>query len=76
MLWYIMLGYFMYQNKNVTNLSKLYLLPNINAGIPVIFNCGTRTEKAPVLDHHLKSVMQQDKSDIKDSGDFINKIKG
>ena len=45
-------------------------------GRPVISNCGTPTEKASeFLDHHLKPVMQKGKSYIKDSGDFINKIK-
>ena len=41
-------------------------------GRPVILNCGTPTEKAcDFLDHHLKPV----KPYIKDSGDFIHKIK-
>ena len=46
------------------------------SGRPVISNCGTPTEKAPeFLDHRLKPVMQKGKLYIKDSGDFINKIK-
>ena len=76
------LKYFTYQYKKVTNLGKLYLLPKIHKrlanvpGRPVISNCGTPTEKASeFLDHHLKPVMQKGKSYIKDSGDFINKIK-
>ena len=43
---------------------------------PVISNCGTRTESASeVLDYHFKPIMQRGKSHIKDSGDFLNKIK-
>ena len=42
----------------------------------MISNCGTPTEKASeFLDYHLKPIMQRGKSYIKDSGDFINKIK-
>ena len=45
-------------------------------GRPAISNCGTPTEKASkFLDYQLKSIMQKGKSYIKDSGDFINKIK-
>ena len=45
-------------------------------GRPVISNCGTPTEKASeFLDYHLKPVMQKSWSYIKDSGDFIEKIK-
>ena len=43
---------------------------------PVIYSCGTPAEKASeFLDHNLKPVMQKGKSYIKDSGDFIKKIK-
>ena len=46
-------------------------------GRPIISNCGTPTEKASeFLDYHLKPVMQKSWSYIKDSGDFIEKIKG
>ena len=42
----------------------------------MISNCGTPTEKASeFLDYRLKPIMQRGKSYIKDSGDFINKIK-
>ena len=61
---------------------KLYLLPKIHKrlknvpGRPVISNCGTPTEKASeFLDHHHKPVMQSGWSYIKDSGDFLKKIK-
>ena len=64
------------------NLGKLYLLPKINKrlhnvpGRPVISNCGTPTKKASAfLDYHLKPIVQKGTSYIKDSGDFINKIK-
>ena len=76
------LKYFLYNYKNACNLGKLYLLPKIHKrlfnvpGHPVISNCGTPTEKASkFLDHHLKPVMQKEKSYIKDSNDFINKIR-
>ena len=76
------LKYFLYNYKNSTNLGKLYLLPKIHKrlsnvpGRPVISNCGTPTEKtSEFLDHHLKPIMQKGKSYIRDSGDFIGKIK-
>ena len=60
----------------------MYLLPKIHERLsnvpdrPVISNCGTTTEKvSEFLDFQLKSVMQSSKSYIKDSGDFIRKIK-
>ena len=74
--------YFLYDYKNATNLGKLYFLPKIHKklfnvpGRPVISNCGTPTEKASeFLDHHLKPVMQSSWSYIRDSGDFLRKIK-
>ena len=76
------LKYFTYEYKKVSNLGKLYILAKIHKrlhnvpGRPVISNCGTPTEKASeFLDYHLKPIMQRGKSYIKDSGDFINKIK-
>ena len=58
------------------------LLPKIHKtlydvpGRPVISNCGTLTEKASeFLDNQLKEVMQNGRSYIKDSNDFIKKIK-
>ena len=63
-------------------LRKLYLLPKIHKrlenvpGRPVIYNCGTPTEKlSEFLDYHLKPAMQSVRSYIKDSGDFLKKIK-
>ena len=45
-------------------------------GRPVKSNCDTPTEKASeFLDHHLKPVMQGSWSYIKDSVDFLRKIK-
>ena len=68
--------------KKVSHLGKHYLLAKIHKrlhsvpGRPVISNCGTPTEKASgFVDYHLKPIMQKGKSYIKDSGDFINKIK-
>ena len=59
----------------------MYHLPKIHKrlfnvpGRPVISNCGTPTEKASeFLDSHLKTVMQENWSYIKNSTDFINKI--
>ena len=76
------LKYFTTEFKKATNLGKLYLLPKIHKrlenvpGRPVISNCGTHTEKVlEFLDSQLKPVMQSSRSYIKDSGDFIKKIK-
>ena len=42
----------------------------------MISNCGTPTEKvSEFLDHHLKPVTQEGDSYIKDTSDFLNKIK-
>ena len=75
------LKYFSFDHKRACNLGKLYLLPKIHKrlfnvpGRPVISNCGTPTEKASeFLDSHLKTIMQESWSYIKDSADFINKI--
>ena len=74
--------YFVYDYKIASNLGELYFLPKIHKrlsnvpGRPVISNCGTPTKKASeFLDYHLKPVMQKSWSYIKDSGDFIEKIK-
>ena len=76
------LKYFTIEFKKATNLGKLYLLPKIHKhlenvpGRPVISNCGTPPEKvSEFLDSQLKSAMQSSRSYIKDSGDFIKKIK-
>jgi len=76
------LKYFTYEFKNATNLGKLYFLPKIHKklrnvpGRPVISNCGTPTEKASeFLDHNLKSLMQSGKSYIKDTNDFLDKVR-
>ena len=76
------LKYFTYEFKNSTNLGTLYLLPKIHKrlenvpGRPIISNCGSPTEKvSEFLDFHLKSVMQNGASYVRDSNDFKNKIK-
>ena len=76
------LKYFSFEYKKATNLGKLYLLPKIHKrlrnvpGRPVIFNCRIPTQNvSEFLDHHLKPVMQDGWSYIKDSGDFLKKIK-
>ena len=59
-----------------------YLIPKIHKRLfdaperPVISNYGTPTEKvSEFLDHVLKSVMKQSRSNIIDSSDFIKKFK-
>ena len=76
------LKYFTYNFKKATNLGKLYFLPKIYKrlsavpGRPVISNNGTSTEKVcEYLDHILKPIMQGSWSYIKDSGDFLKRIK-
>ena len=70
------------QFEKTTNLGKVYLLPKIHKrisnvpGRPVISNCGTSTEKASeFLDFYLKPLMQNGWSYIRDSNDFIDKMK-
>ena len=60
----------------------MYLLPKIHKrldnvpGRPVISNCGTPTEKASeFLDHHLQPIMKSGVSYIKDTNDFLFKLK-
>ena len=72
---------FTYNFKKATNLGKLYFLPKTHKrsgavpGRPIIFNCGTPTEKvAEYLDYILKSIMQESCSYIRDSGDLLKKI--
>ena len=63
-------------------MGKIYLLPKIHKrlfnvpGRPFISNCGSTTEKvSEILDSHLKGIMQESWSYIKDSNDFIRKTK-
>ena len=74
--------YFTYTYKKATNFEKMYLLPKIHKrlvnvrGRPVISNCGTPTEKASeFLDHHLQLIMKSGTSYIKDTNDFLPKLK-
>ena len=76
------LKYFTYNFEKATNLGKLYFLPKIHKslanvpGRPVISNCGTPNEKvSEYLDFLLKLVMQHCWSYIKNTGDFLKKIK-
>ena len=80
--WKRTLKYFTYEYKKVTNLEKFYLLPKIHKrvnnvpGRTVIPNYGAPTEKASeFLDFHLKRVIKNGASYIKDSNDFMNKVK-
>ena len=70
-------SHFKFNFKKATNVGKFYLLPKIHKslskvqGRPVISNCGMPTEKlSEFLDHHLKPLMKQGESYIKDTGDF------
>ena len=76
------LKYFTYELKKATNLGKFYLLPKIQKYLenvprrPIISKCGASSEKvSEFLDFHLKSIMQNIGSYIKDSNDFNSKIK-
>ena len=73
---------FTYEYKKATNFNELYLLPKIYKrlftvpGRPVISNYGTPAEKcSKFLDYYLKPVMQNSWSYLKDSGDFLKKMK-
>ena len=72
------LKYFSYQYKKSTNFGKMYLLPKIHKrldnvpGRPVISNCGTPTE---FLNHHLQPIVKSGVSYIKDTNNFLFKLK-
>ena len=75
-------NYFKFNVKKATNIGKLYLLPKIHKrlskvpGRPVISNCGTPTEKvSEFLDHCLQPLMKEGKLHIKDTADFLDKLK-
>ena len=75
-------NYFKFNFKKATNVGKFYLLPKIHKslskvpGRPVTSNCGMSTEKiSKFLDHHLQSLIKQGESYIKDTGDFLEKLK-
>ena len=68
---------FSFDHKRACNLGRFYCFPKIHKSIfhvpgrQVISNCGALTEKAPeFLDNHLKTIMQESWSCIKDSEDF------
>ena len=73
--------YFKFNFKKVTSLGKLSLLPEIDRGLckvlrPVISNCEIPTEKVlEFLDHHLQPIVKQGESFIRDTGDFLAKLK-
>ena len=61
--------------KLLTLLNFTFIRDNV-PGRSVIFNCGNLTEKcSEFLDYHLKPVMQNSWSYLKDSGDFLKKMK-
>ena len=65
--------------KKTTKLGKLHILPKINKwiyNVPVSSNSGTPTEKAlEFFDFHLKSLMKNGWSYIRDSSNFNAKMK-
>ena len=65
-----------------TNFAKMYILPKVHKrldnvlGRPVISSCGIPTEKAyEFLDHHLQPIMKSRVSYIKNTNDFLSKLK-
>ena len=44
-------------------------------GCPAVSNCGTPTEKVSEFLDHLQPVMKEGKSYVKDTADFLNKLK-
>ena len=69
--------YFLYECKRLNNLGKLYFLPMIHTrlydvpGRTVVSNCDSPTEKvSEFLYLHLKPIMQEEWSYIKDTEDF------
>ena len=59
------LNCYSFKYKNACNLGKLYLLPKIHKrlynipGKPVLYTCGTPTDKASeYLNNHLKPIIQ------------------
>ena len=74
------LKYFTIAHKKAANLGKRHLLPKIRKrlfnvpGRPVISSYGSPTKKvSEFLDYHLKGIMHESWSYIKDLNDFINK---
>ena len=73
---------FIINQKKATNLGNMYLLPKIDKkfydvlGRPLICNCGESTERvSEFLDNHLKPVMEEGMSYLKDSNNFMHKIR-
>ena len=76
------LSTFLITTRSLPIWGKCILLPKIHKrlgnvpGRPVIPNCGTPMEKvSEFLDYHLKPVTQSAKSYIKDTSDFLMKLK-
>ena len=74
--------YFSFDHEKACNLGKLYFLPKIHKRFfnvpdrPVISNCGTPAEKeSEFFNSNLKTIMQESWSYVKDSGDFIDKMR-
>ena len=74
--------YLTWETLNSPKYAKMYQLSKIHKklhnvpGMPVISNCGAVTEKASeLLDLHLKPIMQEGKSYLRDTDDFLSKLK-
>ena len=75
-------NYLKFNFKNVINLGELYLLPKGHknlSNVPgrlAILNCETPTEKvSKFLDHQLQSIIKQGNSYIKDTVDYLEKLR-
>ena len=74
-------NYFKFNFKKATNVGKLYILPKMHKklsnvpGRPVISNCGPTEKVSEFLDHCLHPLMKEGKSHIKDTADFLDKLK-
>ena len=73
------LNYFLVKDPKFT---RFYLLPKIQKrlhnvpGRPAISNCGFYTENIiSFLDHHLQTIVQKVKSFIKDTNNFLRKLR-
>ena len=74
-------NYFKFNFKKASNLGKLYVLPKMQKrlsnvlGCPAKLNCGTPREKVSEFLDHMQPVMKEGKSYIKDTADFLDKLK-
>ena len=76
------LKYFPYRYKKSASFGKMYLLPKIFRTLdnvpdrPIISNCGSPAEKtSEFLRHHLQPIIKAALSYIKETNDFLSKLK-